>query len=166
MPFQFFTRRQTFGTSLLVMSLIGSGCAAFGSNLDNNSGGDHVRGKAKPIELGRTHDDHISAPDGDHTDWKSFALPDATLIEVHAYWDDPSVDAIVNVRDQFGGRIFELKHVRGQKEDHWTDIRMRDGEFYLEVVAKRGSSVYTLELKASGDTPARFEQPRDLAPPE
>lgn len=128
-------------------SVIITGCGAFGTNRDTNSGGDHVRGKAKPLELGVTHDDHVSASDGDHTDWKSFSLPDPTLLEVHAYWDDPSVDVVVNVRDQFGGRIFELKHKRGQREDHWRDIRMRDGEFYLEVVAKRGASVYTLELK-------------------
>jgi len=145
---------------------ITTGCGLFESNLDKNSGGDHVRGKAKAIEIGQTHDDYVSAPDGDHTDWKSFSLPDTALLEVHAYWDNPEINAVVNVRDQFGGRIFELKHTAGKREDHWTDIRMRDGDFYLEVIAKRGSSVYTLELKRAGTSPGRFEQPRNVTPPE
>lgn len=152
--------------SLLPSLALTSGCGAFASSLDKNSGGDHVRGKAVSIQISQTHDDFVSAPDGDHTDWKSFSLPDATLLEVHAYWDNPDIEAVVNVRDQFGGRIFELKHARGQREDHWTDIRMRDGDFYLEIVAKRGASVYTLELKRAGDAPGAFEQPRNLAPPE
>ena len=142
--------RNTHRLTLMYTVLALGGCAFFDKNLDTNSGGDHVRGKAKPIEIGSTHDDHVSAYGGDHTDWKSFSLPDASLLEVHAYWDDPSIRAVVNVRDQFGGRIFELKHKQGRREDHWTDIRMRDGEFYLEVVAKRGASVYTLELKQRG----------------
>lgn len=115
---------------------------------DENSGGDHVRGKAVEIKIGETHDDHVSAPQGDHTDWKKFLLPDPTILTINAWWDDPSVSAIVAVRDQFGGAIFQLHHKPGERSNHWPDMKMRDGEFYLEVVATDGSSVYTLELQA------------------
>ena len=117
---------------------------------DENSGGDHVRGKAVQLKLGETHDDHVSASDGDHTDWKKFVLPGPTVLTINAYWDDPSISAIVAVRDQFGGTIFQLHHKRGDRSDHWPDMKMREGEYYLELVAVDGASVYTLELTAVG----------------
>lgn len=135
---------------------------------DENSGGDHVRGKAVEIKLGETHDDHVSAPAGDHTDWKKFVLPDATVLTINAYWDDPSVSAVISVRDQFGGQIFRLEHKRGERSNHWPDMKLRDGEFYLEVVATDGASVYTLELLGEGYTGVSpgVRPPGTVAPPE
>ncbi len=140
-------------------------CGCFGV-MDEKSGGDHVRGKAKEVLLNTTHDDHVSADDGDHTDWKKFNIPAEMKVTLDAYWDDPSVDALIRVKDQFGGAIFELKHERGKMRDNWPNMKMREGEFYLEVVAKRGASVYTLELTtgASGGTVRPGTD--TLAPPE
>ena len=130
----------------VVLLLAAGSLPGCGGKLDEHSGGDHVRGKAVDIPLNDTHDDHVSADKGDHTDWKHFVLASPSMLTVNAYWDDPSVTAVVNVCDQFGGRIFELKHKSGERENHWKGIKLRDGEYYLEVVASRGTSVYTLEV--------------------
>lgn len=148
----------------LAIAALCVGTLGCGAAMDANSGGDHVRGKAAKIKLNETHDDSVSTEEGDHTDWKKLALPESCKLSVHAYWDDPSVKSIIHVRDQFGGQIFELKHEVGQAEDHWKDMKMREGEYYFEVVAERGSSVYTLEVTTSdggGDT-----GDPGLAPPE
>ncbi|MFT5431904.1 MAG: hypothetical protein ACI9OJ_002602 [Myxococcota bacterium] len=135
---------------------------------DENSGGDHVRGKAVEIKLGETHDDHVSAPAGDHTDWKKFTLGGPTVLSIDAWWDDPSVDAVISVRDQFGGNIFQLHHKPGERSNHWPGMKMRDGEFYLEVVATNGTSVYTLELMGKGYTGGSpgVQPGGSVAPPE
>jgi len=134
--------------------------------MDEHSGGDHVRGKAVEIPLGQTHDDFLSAEVGDHTDWKSFTLPDPATLTIDAYWDDPSIHATIQVRDQFAGRVFELKHEPGQTKDHWPNMRMREGQYYLEVVATRGSSVYTLEIQSSAASGRDARPSGSVAPPE
>lgn len=133
-------------SALLMVCCAAVGC---GSTMDANSGEDHVRGKAVKIKLDQTHDDSLSADEGDHTDWKKLVLADSMVISVNAYWDDPSVKSVIHVRDQFGGQVFELKHEIGHAEDHWKDMKMREGEYYLEVVAEKGASVYTLEVTSS-----------------
>ena len=132
---------------ITIIALLSMACA---TAMDQNSGGDHVRGKAKALKLNQTHDDRVSSHDGDHTDWKSLTIETGGRFDLSAYWDNPSIKAVVRVKDQFGGTIFELKHDSGQPVDHWRGIKLRDGEFYLEVVSQRGSSVYTLEMKSVG----------------
>ena len=124
---------------------------------DENSGGDHVRGKAKEIVVGETFDDHVSDPDGDHTDWKKFSLIEPTNLTLLAFWDDPSVETTLTFRDQFGGQLYQVKHARGERQNRWAGLKLREGEYYLEVVATRGASVYTLHLIAQGG--ASFEAP-------
>ncbi len=131
----------------LALTVATTACA---STLDKDSGGDHVRGKAVVVKLNETHDDSISADQGDHTDWKKLTLKATTIIDVNVYWDDPSVRAKVNVKDQFGGQVYELTHEPGERENHWKGMKLREGDTFLEVVAERGASVYTIEL-TSGD---------------
>lgn len=143
-----------------VLLCAGVGLGAFGcetleglgliSKDDEKSGGDHVRGKAKDLPLNETVDDHVTADDGDHTDWKKFVIGADTTATLDAWWDDPAVEAIVYVRDQFGGQIFELKHAKGQRHDHFPDMKFREGEYFLEVKCESGASVYTLEFTVAG----------------
>lgn len=149
-------------TIVVGLAFVGLAC---GGLKDKNSGGDHVRGKAVDVKLNVTHDDSISADEGDHTDWKHFVLGASMTLTVNAYWDDPSVDTVVNVLDQFGGRIFELKHKPGERENHWRGVKLREGEYFLEVVASRGASVYTLEITAKG-TVTDVDGTDTIAPPE
>lgn len=152
---------RTLSTLLFSASLL----SACGAPADANSGGDNVRGKAVELKIGETHDDFLSADQGDHTDWKKFVLAEPGVYALHAYWDEPSIDATVSVRDQFGGKVFELNHTRGQAADHWPGMKLREGEFYLELVASRGSSVYTLEITAEGGGDGGGSD-GSLAPPE
>ena len=134
------------------------------SKKDEKSGGDNVRGKAKPLPLNATVDDHVSADDGDHTDWKSFAIAGTTKAVLDVWWDDPAVEATVYVRDQFGGKIFELEHKRGKRHDHFPGIKFREGEYFLEIACESGASVYTLELIVAGGSDAPGSD--SIAPPE
>ncbi len=146
--------------SRALLAFLVSACS---TAFDSNSGGDHVRGKAVEIKLGQTHDDFLSAEQGDNPDWKKLIVAEPAMLGIHAYWDEPSILATVVVKDQFGGKVFELQHERGKPADHWTGMKMRAGEYYLEVVATRGASVYTLEVLEEGDAPAGGD---DTAPPE
>ncbi len=130
-------------------------CAGCTTVMDTKSGGDHVRGKAKEIQFGGTWDDHVSADEGDHTDWKRFTVQGDSVIRIDCWWDDPSVEAVVKVKDQFGGGVFELEHESGVRRDRWDNMKLREGEYYLEIVAGRGGSVYTLELWREGQTSVR-----------
>lgn len=144
----------------------GLGVAACAVELDRNSGGDHVRGKAAPMTLDDTFDDHVSPDDGDHTDWKTFEVPGDMKVDFHAWWDDPSIDVTIHVRDQFAGRVYELNHESGKRHDEWPDMALRGGQYYLEVVAKRGSSVYTIEIKPRGGVTSTRPGTDSIAPPE
>lgn len=139
--------------------------AACGGVMDANSGGDHVRGKAKELQFGQTFDDHVSADEGDHTDWKSLVIEGDSTVTLDAWWDDPSVDAVIRIKDQFGGAVFELDHESGNRRDRFPGMKLREGQYYLEIVAKRGGSVYTLEL-FRGDQVINRPGTDSVAPPE
>ena len=149
--------------ALIAVTLFSLGC---GAAMDANSGGDHVRGKSAEIKFGQTHDDFISADKGDHTDWKKFVLSEPAVVAIHAYWDEPSVQIKVMVRDQFGGQVFSLDHSTGNPADHWTGMKLREGDYYLEVVSGRGSSVYTFELEFEEGGSDGGGSDGDVAPPE
>jgi hypothetical protein len=150
---------------LSAVAFAGAGlCVGCATTMDSNSGGDNVRGKAVEVKVGQTHDDFISADKGDHTDWKKIVLPEPTVLAIHAYWDDPSVQVKVTVRDQFGGQVFALAHSTGAPADHWTGMKLREGDYFLELVSSRGSSVYTLEAEFEGGGGGGGDG--DVAPPE
>jgi hypothetical protein len=128
--------------------------ASCGAAIDERSGGDHVRGKATEINIGpTTYDDSVSSEEGDHTDWKRFAVTSDQKVTLNLYWDNPSIKSVVFIKDQFGGTKFELKHRTGERQDHWPGIKLREGDYYLQIAASRGSSVYTIELLSEGGMP-------------
>ena len=151
---------------LVLLSLFSIQCVSLGAAKDVKSGGDHVRGRAKEISLGQTHDDHVSTETGDHTDWKMFSVLEPTRVTIDLYWDNPSIKSKVYIKDQFGGVVFELPHRTGQRKDHWADIKLREGEYYLQVEAKRGNSVYTIEITPEGSFSGRGGSRRSITRPE
>ena len=132
--------------------------------MDTNSGGDNVRGKAVELKIGQTHDDFLAADQGDNTDWKKFILSEPSIVALDAYWDQPSIAVAITVRDQFGGQVFALNHSAGTAHDHFPGMKLREGDYYLEVIASRGASVYTLELDTESGGGGGSDG--DLAPPE
>ena len=117
-----------------------------GAALDAKSGGDHLPGKAKEIYVGKTHDDRISAPDGDHTDWKTFTLRNDATVAINAYWDNPKVESAVRVKDELRKQLYVRHHKNEQKENHWKGIKLKAGVYYLQISASSGASVYTIEI--------------------
>jgi hypothetical protein len=134
--------------------------------MDEHSGGDHVRGRASEISLGETHDDRVSAAEGDHSDWKRFAILQPTQVTINVYWDNPSIRSKVFIKDQFGGVMFALPHDSSNRHDRWPNIRLREGEYYLHVVAQKGTSVYTLEITHEGGLPSPGSSGGSVTRPE
>lgn len=150
---------------MLISVVLGTASFGCAGPMDSASGGDHVRGKAKDITIGGTFDDHVSADAGDHTDWKHVVIPGDMKLQIDAWWDDPSVDATIYIKDQFGGAVFELAHEGGLRKDSFKGMKLREGEYYLQIVATRGASVYTLELTGQGSATTR-PGTNSIAPPE
>jgi hypothetical protein len=132
-----------------------------GAALDAKSGGDHLPGKAKEIYIGKTHDDRISAPDGDHTDWKTFTLRSNATVVINAYWDNPKVESTVQVKNELRKQLYVRHHTNGQKENHWGRINLKAGEYYLQITANKGASGYTIEItsKVGGSDNDSIELP-------
>lgn len=136
------------GRLLWVCGLVGAmALGACGPGMDEKSGGDESRGAAKEVKLDEPFDDRVSAEEGDHTDWKTFNLEGQTSVFFQIWWDNKNVDAAVSVRDQFGAVQGQLTHRKGQRKDILGPIVLGEGAWFIEIKAKEGSSVYTMELR-------------------
>ncbi len=123
--------------------------AACGPGMDERSGGDATRGEAAQVALDTPFDDRVSAPQGDHTDWKTFSVDGPTRAEVHVWWDDPGLAATVTVRDQFSAALGSLKHRPGERVERLGPLELEPGNYFIEVQASEGASVYTMEIRTS-----------------
>ena len=118
--------------------------------MDEKSGGDESRGAAKEVALDEPFDDRVSAEEGDHTDWKTFTLESRKSVFFQIWWDNPNVDGYISVRDQFGAVQGQLTHKKGQRKDLLGPVVLSEGAWFIEIQAREGSSVYTMELKTTG----------------
>lgn len=107
--------------------------------------GDEARSGAKEIRPGVLYDDKVAAR-GDPVDFKRFEVTTPTPCIVNVYWDNPGVEAKVVLRDQFGGLVAEVQHAKGANKDSLGPVTLREGIHFLEIAAKSGASVYTIEL--------------------
>jgi len=107
--------------------------------------GDEVRSAAIEIVPGSIVDDKVAAR-GDPVDFKRFQVGPLTPCTINVYWDNPAIDAHLSLRDQFGGLVAELAHANGAPKDTIGPIPLKDGTFFLEITAKKGASVYSVEL--------------------
>tara|TARA_B100000579_G_scaffold414265_1_gene407714 strand:+ start:339 stop:842 length:504 start_codon:yes stop_codon:yes gene_type:complete len=118
-----------------------------GPGRDSSSGGDQSIATAKVIVPGIPSTDRISAEQYDNTDWKKFEFDQVRgRVQVDIYWDEPDLEAVVNLRDQFGAVVFAWRHVKGRQHESYSDIRVREGVYYLEIKCASGETVYTLEV--------------------
>jgi hypothetical protein len=139
-------------TALLASTLL----LACGVEPNEKSGGDEKRGTAKKIPLAQPVHDRLNRAEGDATDWKVFTVPVyETYLTISAWWDNPDVLATITVRDQFGGKMYELDHRLGDRKESWGPIRVREGNYFLEVDSSGGTSVYTLEIELEEGGPQR-----------
>ena len=136
-----------------VLSLVGliavacgaAGCCTSAKCLDSKSGIDRVRVKAKRIALGVVHNDRVSAPARDRTDWKYVELPRSGKLTVQLHWD--------NGRSILELAVFDVIGVRIQEGRAWGAGGRRAvvaieeaGRYYIRVRAKgkRDESHYSL----------------------
>jgi hypothetical protein len=138
---------RTFGLVLWIPVLAAAAC---GGPRETEKTGDETRSAAVEILPGTTVDDKISAGD-DKVDWKRFVVDEATTCMVNMYWDNPAVSAKVTVRDMFGGPVAELAHQPAAEKDS-AEFRLKDGTYFLEIVAASKASVYTVELILGGQS--------------
>lgn len=135
-------------TAIIAMTL--TALAGCGPGFDENSGKDAMRGEAMEIPLDAPVDDRVSADQGDHTDWKLFELPQATVVQVKIWWDDPGVEGHVMLRGMAAGAERVLKHASGRKAETLGPIELPAGKWFLEIQATGGASVYTLQVVTQG----------------
>jgi hypothetical protein len=131
--------------------------AACGGPKESEKTGDETKSAAVEIPTGTTVDDKITAGE-DPVDWKRFEVETRSPARIGIWWDNPDVAAEVTVRDMFGGAVGRAVHSKGAPKDEIT-ADLRDGTYFIEVVAKNGKSVYTIEVML-GDQPSSSGVPR------
>lgn len=123
---------------------------ACGPGFDENTGGDGTRGEAREVSVDTLIDDRLSADQGDHSDWKKFAIEGPAKITIRFWWDVPDVGLSVTLRDELGQKIAGLAHARGQREEALGPVKLKEGTYFLEVSSTEGATVYTYEIQAGG----------------
>ncbi len=119
---------------------------ACGPGFDEFTGGDGSRGEAQEVQVDTLLDDRVSADQGDNTDWKKFELDSSAGVTVKVWWDDPSVGAVIAIRDELGQQLKSLKHAKGQRVEALGPVGLDDGAYFVEFRATGGASVYTYEI--------------------
>ena len=112
--------------------------------------GDETRSAAGEVRPGTTVDDKVSSSN-DPVDWKRFDVERKTDALITIYWDNPKIQAEVNLRDMFGNPVASATHASGATKDQ-ISTNLKDGTWFLEIKAKSGASVYTLEVILGGET--------------
>lgn len=107
---------------------------------------DATRSYATEIPVNSTVDDRVAFYEKDKSDWKRFTINEKTTALINIYWDDPEIVSQINLYDQFGGKMRELKHQKGAEKDSIKDLLLNGGTYFVEITAQKGSSVYTIEV--------------------
>jgi len=135
------------GALLVALGTLLVACGGVG--FDENTGGDGTRGGAVDVQVNVTYHDRLSPVQGDHTDWKKFALEHDAQVSVHIWWDEPAIRATVALRDELGQPIQSLTHQPGQRAEILGPRKLTAGTYYLEFQATTLASVYTFEIRTA-----------------
>ncbi len=119
--------------------------AACGDDGDDPSRQDDRRSAAKPMDMGGIADDKVDPAAGDSTDWKKFSLVTDDTVTVTVYFDNPTVDAKVALRDAFGSDL--KKCVKEADKDCVLTIDLKGGTYFVGVEAGEQASVYTVSVE-------------------
>lgn len=124
--------------------------AACGAAFNSQGGDDAKRAGAVEIQIGEPADDRVSAEEGDHSDWKSFFLEAESRVTVRVHWDDEDVEARVVLRNPFGTVLFAASKDGDPRTLELGPLDMARGEYFVQIEAEDGSSVYTIEVDGGG----------------
>ena len=157
-------KRKKFWTRMVLLALVGLAIVACGPGPNDHSGGDETRAGAVPIEVGEVATGRLSRPDGDATDWKRFTVSRPGVMTIRVHWDNPNIEATVNLVDAFGASIERVARDRDERMDVIVQ-RLQDGDYFLELNTRSGASVYTIEIVSGEATaPGRVPGHRDPRP--
>ena len=129
-------------TLLIAMSSMFYAC---GVKEDENSGIDKDRGGAIEVSIGQVVNDDLNPDAGDHTDWKTFAVPAPGYLTVQVFWDQSAdiKDAVITVHDKFGSQLEKRNHQADIPNDEVV-VRVEEGYYFVKLRAERGASIYSL----------------------
>ena len=133
--------------ALLTLLLIGAAC---GPAFNSATGDDGKRAGSQEIQVGVPHDDRVSSKEGDHSDWKTFFLESGAQVTVAVHWDDPDIEARVVLRNPFGTVLFAGSQDGGERLLSLGPVDLARGEYFLQIEAESGQSVYTVEIEGGG----------------
>jgi hypothetical protein len=134
----------------LILASLALSCAACGTTFNSATGDDGKRAGATEIPIGEPQDDRVSAEDGDHSDWKTFFLETEAQVTINVHWDDEDVEARVVLRNPFGTVLFAASQDGGDRHLILGPLDLARGEYFLQIEAEDGSSVYTVEIDGGG----------------
>jgi hypothetical protein len=122
-------------------------CCTSAKCLDSNSGLDRVRVKAGRLKLGVVHNDEISSPKRDRTDWKVVKVPEPGKLRVELHWDNGKARLDLGIYDVLGASIQEGR-VWGSGGLRALIAVEEAGRYYIRVRGrgKRDESHYSLRL--------------------
>lgn len=130
---------------ILMTTLFLVACGGLGP--DERTGGDGGRGDAQPAALDQLLYDRVSVAQGDSTDWKKFKIEETSKVTIKVWWDEPkAVGATVEIRDQAGGKIVDLRHKAGEQSEVLGPVKLKAGDYFLRFHAASGASVYSYEI--------------------
>jgi len=131
--------------ALFVLGLLFAfACAVEKPGIDTASGGDHKRDLAKKIPLGRTVTDSVSAPKGDHTDWKYIDVPEEGTLKVTVSVDNPNVSANVLVYDELGEPL-QRAIVNAKEHSYDFEFPVDSGKkYFVKMAATKFETVYSV----------------------
>ncbi len=146
--------------AVLIAATVGWGLVACGAGFNSMSGGDESRGAAQVAPLEQSIDDRVSAVEGDHTDWKKFTLASDSQVAVMVWWDTPSFEGQIRLKDELGQKLKTLKHAAGTRQESLGPVSLKKGSYFLEIEATAEASVYTLEIRTKSQAaPVKEREP-------
>jgi hypothetical protein len=131
---------------------------------DWDSGGDQLRDRAKKLFVGQRITDSLSAPNGDHTDWKEVRIREPGTLGVTVSIDNTaSMNGHIAIKDGFGVEL-ERRPINASDNIYTFDrIPVYQGDYFIQVFVDRGDSVYTagatFEPLPSSEVVQRYEEP-------
>jgi len=132
------------------------------STFDNASGGDDQLMGARDLILGVASTDRVSNRTHDNTDWKTFEyLGYRGSIILDVYWDEPSVNANISLRNQFNQELLAVKHRKSTQHERYGPINVSAGKYYVRMQCTEGESAYTLKIRdteSTQDSGGSFDQ--------
>lgn len=130
------------------------GCCTSAKCLERHSSPDKDRVKAKALTLNVVHNDSVSGPGRDRTDWKYIELPRPGKLTVQLHWDTGGSHLQLAVFDVLGMLIQEGRPWGSGGRRAVVAIE-EAGRYYIRVrtVSKRDESNYSLRMLFKADRP-------------